>query len=223
MDTPHLPPLFRPRPLDRDDPFAAATARAAASNDNDDGEEAGTLLWSRRPDRLDLAVVLGPDRPLPETRLVVAVTLIALADALEALGPPTLAVSFGWPDRLLVNGALAGGVRFAAAPGTPEDDVPAWAVVGATVDILGDPDDPDPGRHPDRTALREEGFGDLEVPALLESFARHFLSWTDIWEDAGFQPAQVIWQRRLDRPIALPELGAALQAPTWTLPERRRP
>ncbi len=217
MDTPHLPPLFRSGPLDRDDPFAVATARA------DDGEEAGTLLWSRRPDRLDLAVVLGPDRPLTETRLVVAVTLIALADALEALGPPTLAVSFGWPDRLLVNGALAGGVRFAAAPGTPEDEVPAWAVVGATVDVLGDPDDPDPGRHPDRTALREEGFGDLEVPALLESFARHFLSWTDIWEDAGFQPAQVIWQRRLDRPIALPELGAALQAPTWTLPERPLP
>ena len=215
MDTPHLPPLFRPRPLDRGDPFATATTLAAQ------GEEPGTLVWAARRDRLDMAVILGPDRPLSETRLVIAVTLAALADALDSLGPPNLMVGFGWPDRLLVNGALAGGLRFAASPGTPEDDIPAWAVVGATVDVLGDPDDPDPGRHPDRTALREEGFGDTEAPALLESFARHFLSWMDIWEDAGFQPVQAIWQRRLDRPLSLADLGPALQIPTWTLPDRR--
>jgi len=193
FDTPTLPPLFRSHSLADGDPIATAMRLAA------EGEDPGTLVWARRRDRLDMAVVLGPDRPLSEARRVTAVALVALADAMEALGPPNLDIRYDGSDRVLVNGAVVGGVRLAASPGTAEDEVPGWAVVGAVVDVLGDPDDPDPGRHPDRTALREEGFGDVEAPDLLESFARHFLSWMDIWEDAGFEPVRRVWQRRLDR------------------------
>ncbi len=217
-----LPPPFRPQPIAAGDPFAVACAEAAR------GAEAGTLVWAARRDRLDMAVVLGPDRPLDETRRIVAVAMAALADALEALGPPNLTVGFGWPDRLLVNGALVGGLRFAAAPGAagaaiPETAIPDWAVVGATVDVAGDPDDPDPGRHPERSALREEGFGDIEAPALLESVARHLLSWLDLWEDAGFEAVERIWRRRLDRPAALSAPGPALEWPNWEWPNRERP
>lgn len=193
LDTPTFPPLFRPYPLADGDPFATAMRLAA------EGEEAGTLVWAQRRDRLDMAVVLGPDRPLSETRRVTAVALVALADAMEALGPPNLDIRYDGSDRVLVNGAVVGGVRFAASPGTAEDGIPGWAVVGAVVDVLGDPDDPAPGLHPDRTALREEGFGDVAAPDLLDSFTRHFLSWMDIWEDAGFEPVRQVWQRRLDR------------------------
>lgn len=190
LDTPTLPPVFRPRPLSDRDPFDAAVAAAQA------GAEPGTLFWTPRRDRLEMAVVLAPDRPLADTRNATAVTLVALADALEALGPPNLAIAFDPAGRVLVNGTTVGAVTFAAPPGVAEDAVPDWAVVGVRTDVLGDPDDPDPGRHPDRTALREEGFGDLEAPRLLDSVARHLLFWMDLWENDGFGPVRRAWQGR---------------------------
>ncbi|MBP2295533.1 biotin/lipoate--protein ligase family protein [Azospirillum rugosum] len=194
FDTPTLPPVFHPQPVADRDPFDAAVAEAAA------GGEPGTLFWTPRRDRLEAAVVLAPDRPLADTRHAVAVTQVALADALEALGPPNLAIAFDLNSRILLNGAAVGEVAFAAPPGAAEDAVPDWAVVGVRVDVLGDPDDPDPGLHPDRTALREEGFGDMEAPRLLESFARHVLFWMNVWENDGFEPVRRAWQARaLDR------------------------
>lgn len=189
-DTPTLPPVFHPRPVTDRDPFDAAVAAADA------GGEPGTLFWTPRRDRLEAAVVLAPDRPLADTRHAAAVTLVALADALEALGPPNLAIAFNPDSRVLVNGAVVGEVAFAAPPGTTEDAVPDWAVVGVRIDVLGDPDDPDPGLHPDRTALREEGFGDLDAPRLLESLARHTLFWMNVWENDGFEPVRRAWQGR---------------------------
>ncbi|HYH20789.1 MAG TPA: biotin/lipoate--protein ligase family protein [Azospirillum sp.] len=189
-DAPHLPPLFRPFPITDGSAFDAARAQAGT------GAEPGTLVWSQRPNRLECAVVLAPDRPLVDTRLVVIVFQLALADALAALGPPRTVVSFHVPGRVAVNGADVGAVRFAAPPDAAEDDTPAWAVVGADVDVLGAPDDDSPGRHPDRTALREEGFGDLPVPDLLESVARHLLSWLDVWETEGPEPVRRAWRHR---------------------------
>ncbi|WP_353860105.1 biotin/lipoate--protein ligase family protein [Azospirillum formosense] len=123
---------------------------------------------------------------------------MALADALEALGPPNQSIRFDGAGRLLLNGAVAGGVTVALGPGA-EDGLPAWAVVGAELEVLGDPDDPDPGRRPDRTALREEGFGDTDAVAVLESFTRHLLTWIDRWMDAGFEPVRRVWEQRLIR------------------------
>ncbi|WP_353860106.1 biotin/lipoate--protein ligase family protein [Azospirillum formosense] len=56
-DHPTLPPIFRPWPAEADGPFATACRFAA--------QEAapGTLVHSGRRDRLDVAVVLVPDRP----------------------------------------------------------------------------------------------------------------------------------------------------------------
>lgn len=190
LDTPTLPPVFHPQPIADRDPFDAAVAAAAA------GAEPGTLFWTPRRDRLAAAVVLAPDQPLADTRHAVGVTLVALADALEALGPPNLAIAFDPNSRILVNGAAVGEVAFAAPPGAVEDAVPDWAVVGVRVDVLGDPDDLDPGLHPDRTALREEGFGELEATRLLESFAHHTLFWMDVWENDGFEPVRRAWQGR---------------------------
>ncbi|OYD82230.1 biotin/lipoate--protein ligase family protein [Azospirillum brasilense] len=184
-----LPPIFRPWPAEAGGPFATACRFAA------EGAAPGTLVHAGRRDRLDVAVVLVPDRPDAGDGLA-AVTLVALADALEALGPPNQSIRFDGTGRLLLNGAVAGGVTVALGPGA-EDGLPAWAVVGAELEVLGDPDDPDPGRRPDRTALREEGFGDTDAVAVLESFTRHFLTWIDRWMDAGFEPVRRVWEQRL--------------------------
>jgi biotin-(acetyl-CoA carboxylase) ligase len=134
-----------------------------------------------------------------------------------------------------------GGTRFAAPPaGGADDDVPAWAVVGVALDVLGDPDDDAPGSHPDRTTLLEEGFDELDPGLLLESFARHFLSWMGRWQEDGFASVRDAWlwyyAEEAGQAVSLDEAGtltlvapdgtearrelarAALE-PTWALPE----
>jgi BirA family transcriptional regulator, biotin operon repressor / biotin---[acetyl-CoA-carboxylase] ligase len=183
-----LPPLYRLHAIRTGDAFAEACAIAPS-----DG--AGTLVWARRGDVLDCAVVLEPDMPLQQTRLVAYVGLSALADALGALGPPHKPVTFVWPDTLLVDGGTVGGIRFAHAPvGTEADaDVPDWAVVGATVRMTAQGETTDK----DRTALYEEGFGEVEVPQLLEAFARHFMARLSDWAEEGFLRQSEEWMGRL--------------------------
>jgi biotin-(acetyl-CoA carboxylase) ligase len=232
---PRLPPAYRLVAADAgDDTVARACASAAA------GAEPGTLVWAPRRDRLDCAVVLSPDRSLIWTRPVLLVGMLGLAGALGGLGPPRTRVTFGWPDRVEVNGAVAGGARFAAPSAGDAAGVPAWAVVGVALDVLGDPDDDAPGRHPDRTTLLVEGFGELDPGLLLESFARHFLSWMGRWQEDGFVSVRDAWlwyyAAEAGQAVSLDEAGtltlvapdgtetrrelarAALE-PTWALPE----
>ncbi|HYG91128.1 MAG TPA: biotin/lipoate--protein ligase family protein [Azospirillum sp.] len=222
MDAPRLPPVFRPVAIAAGDPLRTACSLG------EEGAEAGTLVWVTHRERLDCAVVIEPDRPLDRARPALLVALLALADALGAAGPPQVAVGLTWPDRIEVNGALVGGVRFEAPP--DDGGIPAWAVVGATVDVLGNPDDDSPGRHAGWTALREEGFGEVDATSLLEGFARHLLSWMELWENEGFAPIRAAWSRRgaeLEETGALLtddgrrlDLGAATGTPTWSMPWR---
>jgi biotin-(acetyl-CoA carboxylase) ligase len=122
--------------------------------------------------------------------------MIAVGDALGALIPPIIPVAFGWPDRIVVNGAPAGGIRLLAAPTMSGNDVPDWMVAGVTIAFAPPSGDTDPGRAPHRTALALEGCGELTVPDFLESFARHFLLWMNRWQDDGFAPVRLAW---LDR------------------------
>ncbi len=142
-----LPPIYRQVAVGGKKDLCKEAARAAR-----DGAADGTLFWSRRADRADCAVVLERDQPIVTARLISYIAMLAIGDALGALVPPTTNVEFGWPDRILVNGAGAGGIRL-----TVDDGVEPWLVVGVTVQLAGDPDDDSPGREQNRTSLYEEG------------------------------------------------------------------
>ena len=203
-----LPPIYHQVVVGKKKDAYEEAARAAG-----DGAADGTLFWSRRGDRAVCAVVLKPDRPLREARQISYIAMLAMGDALGALVPPVVSVSFGWPDRILVNGALAGGIRMVAG-----DDVSAWLVVGVTVQVAGEPDDDAPGRARDRTSLYEEGCGKIGAPDLVERFARNFLNWVNRWKDDGFAPVKAAWLARaaeMGKPIAL-DLGGRRHAGTFS-------
>lgn len=187
MDAPILPPLYTPVVLPGPGAFDHACGRAGELG-------AAALVWTDRRDRLELAVVLEPEEPLGLALRALYVGSVALGDAIGALGPPNKPVTFGWPDRVEVDGACVGGVRLAAGP--VEGGVPSWLVLGAEIDVTGDLDDPAPGRHVGHTALWEEGFGEVEAPALVESFSRFFLSWTGRYVEEGFAPVRDAWLAR---------------------------
>ena len=202
-----FPPVFSPVVRLSGDAFARATELAA------NGAEPGTLVWIDRRDRLDCAVVLAPDRSLDEALPVIRVGLLALGDALGSLGPPQTPITIAPPDGLLVNGGLVGGVRIAAETADP----PGWMVLGATIDVEGNPYDTDPGINIGRTALFEEGFGEVTTPDLVQSYAHHLLNWMSRWEEEGEAAIMPDWRKRsMDQPAG-PDLRKCLTGPTWRL------
>lgn len=191
IDSLSLPPAFRALPADAGQ-SALATAERMAKADADPG----TFVWAQRDDRADCAIVLSPSEPLGPSLLAAYVTMVAVGDALGALIPPGIPVGFGWPDRIVVNGAPAGGIRIAAAKTASDGDIPDWMVASVTLAFKASVDSLNPGREMHRTALAMEGCGELTVTEFLESYARHFLYWMNRWQEDGFTRLKLAWLER---------------------------
>lgn len=176
---------------------AGEDAFEASVNAARQGADPATLFWEDREDRVELAIVLQPEQALAEALPVLHVGMIGIGDALGAIVPPQVAVMFGWPDRVEVNGGLAGGLRLAAPDGCALDAVPDWLVLGLTIlvkrELIGGEE---PGMDPTRTVLHEEGCGELTVPDILEAFSRHFLLWVSRFGEEGLRPVAAHWLER---------------------------
>ena len=113
-----LPPIYSLVALrEAGDAFAHACAIAG-----DKG--AGTLVWVRRYDLAEFAVVLEPDEAFSQARLAIYAGMNALADALATHAPPSRPIAFDWPDAIRVDGVLVGGGRLGWPPGTRDDEDP---------------------------------------------------------------------------------------------------
>ncbi|MEC7376476.1 MAG: biotin/lipoate--protein ligase family protein, partial [Pseudomonadota bacterium] len=133
--------------------------------------------------------------PLEEAIQAVYVAQIGLAESLGALAPPEVPVQFDWPDRIKVNGALCGSVRFAADVSDPKA-MPNWLVIGIAVPFTHPGGEP--GETPDQTCLYEEGCVEITPMALLESWSKHTLLWLTYFLDSGFERVHNEWRPRCD-------------------------
>lgn len=185
------------------DPFQAAC-------DSVVGEvEPGAVFYAGDPATLRAAIVLAPEMPLGDALGVSFAVSLGLSDALGALAPPEVGVHLVWPDRIKVNGALCGRLRFAASTTDPDKE-PDWLVIGVEVPVAA-VDADEPGLTPDETCLFEEGCGDITVPDLLEAWARHMMNWLHIFLTEGFQPLHEQWRAKGDGiggQIDYPEKGS---------------
>jgi BirA family biotin operon repressor/biotin-[acetyl-CoA-carboxylase] ligase len=202
---PSLPSIYRPARIEAasGQPGMALLRRAT------DAPE-GTLLWSEARGRLSLALLLLPDRDWEESAPVAIAAIVALGDAIGALAPPTVAVTNWWPDRLEINAGLVGGVALDALG--PDPSAPARLILRTEVAVASS-GGAEPGHFPDVTSLAEEGCEEITPILLLESFARHFLSWLHRWQEDGFAPLRASWRARGPRigtPLAI-ELRGRLQ------------
>ena len=190
-ERPVVPPLLRPFAVAPDlQPFERCLKLAA------EGADAGTLLWSSGEEVCEGAIVLAPEQPLEPSMPIVLIALLGLADSLGSLVPPVVAVTFGWPDRIEVNGGAVGGVRFACAATEAAEAVPDWLVIGFGVAMRGPrTEQAAPGRFR-RTTLADEGCGEVATIDLLEAFSRHFLSWINRWQEQGAEPVRKAWLAR---------------------------
>ena len=199
IEYPLFPPLLTGEVVPKHtDPFNKAVSRAMA------GIDSGTIFYSDACENLRAALVLAPETPLEEAILAVYVAQIGLAESLGALAPPEVPVHFQWPDRIKVNGALCGEVRFATDASDPKAH-PSWLVIG--IDVPFQQARNEPGETPNQTCLTEEGCVDITPMALLESWSKHTLLWLTYFMDSGFERVHNEWRPRCDT------LGAMIDYP----------
>ena len=148
---------------------------------------AGDVLWNDDPSHIELAIVLEPDVPLRAAAQMLPLFLVSVGDCIGALAPPQVGVTFRWPNEIRVNDAPVGEVETACST-TDGDVVPDWLVLGLRLRLHHDLSDQEPGHVKGITSLAEEGCGELTATEFMESVARHFLTWLNIWQDEGFRP-----------------------------------
>ncbi|MBW7471498.1 biotin/lipoate--protein ligase family protein [Marinobacter sp. M216] len=190
IESPQFPPLLSGEVVPKHtDPFDKAVSRAIA------GVDSGTIFYSDAVDTLRAALVLAPETSLEEAIQAVYVAQIGLAESLGALAPPEVPVHFQWPDRIKVNGALCGVVRFAADVSDPKAQ-PNWLVIGINVPFMHLSNEP--GKNPNQTCLHEEGCVEITPMGLLESWSKHTLLWLTYFMDSGFERVHSEWRPRCD-------------------------
>ncbi len=192
-----LPPLYSLVTLrEAGDAFAHACAVAAEKG-------AGTLVWTRRFDVAEFAVVLEPEQPLAMARHAFYLGMNAIADALAAHAPPQAPISFDWPDAILVDGVLVGGGRLGWPGGADEEQAPEWLVfagmIRTSIMRAGDP-----GLRPLLGSLDELGFEALDSGALIASFARRLMAGFHEWSEDGLEPVIKRYRERLANGLQSP-------------------
>ena len=194
-DVPQLPPLLTAVAVaSSHDVHDKAIALAASS-------EVGTVFYSEAVDRMHIAVVLSPEVAVADAGQMLFAMMIAAGDAIGALAPPEVAVSYQMPGYILLNKGRAGVVRVAVDPAASGGSVPDWMVVSAEVMLIthdvGEESWQQSSEY-EHTSLAEEGGGHISRTRLVESCSRHFLVWINRWQDDGFRPLYDAWMHRLD-------------------------
>jgi biotin-(acetyl-CoA carboxylase) ligase len=218
LPLPDLPPGYSLMVLrEREDAFQHACNVAAPAG-------AGTLVWIRRFDLLEFAVVLEPVEALVSARRAFFPAMSALADAVGAACPPDKPVEFEWPGTLLFDGALLGGGRLGWSQDCAEDETPDWLVFGAM--LLASKDRAgDPGLTPESTSLEDEEC-EFTHEALIETFSRNLMRAFHLRTEQGFGQLAEDYLSRLSLPgakarAAIAENGDLLLSRAGAEPERR--
>ncbi len=159
---------------------------------------AGDLVWSRNTQRLECAVVLEPEVSRARSMEMLFVAMVAFADAFGALAPPEVGVLYRWPNRLRINRGEIGEMRLVASESSDGDGVPDWLVLDLGIQMRPAKMIDDPGTDLDFTNLLEEACGEVTRSGLIESYARHLLTWIHSWTVDGFRSVHDAWMDRAE-------------------------
>ena len=189
-DPPLLPPILTPIPVVNGiDVFAKAIAVAGKS-------ETGTVLYSENPEYVEVAIILSPEIPKIKCNQMLYIMMVASGDAIGALAPPEVAVTYAFPGFIFLNRGEAGLVKVEIAPTNDDQSIPDWMVVGLKLRLNNNIEINENEINADVTSLADEGGGYVSRTRAIESLSRHFLAWISQWEDEGFKPVTEVWNKR---------------------------
>ena len=169
--------------------FAKAIAVAGKS-------ETGTVLYSENPEYVEVAIILSPEVPKIKCNQMLYIMMVASGDAIGALAPPEVAVTYAFPGFIFLNRGEAGLVKVEIAPSNDDQSIPDWMVVGLKLRLNNNIEINENEINADVTSLADEGGGYVSRTRAIESLSRHFLAWVSQWEDEGFKPVTEVWNKR---------------------------
>lgn len=198
-----LPPAYRLVALDSVVSSNEEAKKLAAA-----GAEDGTLIWAREQTggkgrqgrawtsprgNLYLSLILRPDCPAKQAAQLGFAAALALGDAIGSVAPPLIEVTYKWPNDVLANGRKVAGILLEAQ--SDNEGGVEWLVLGLGANVKSFPRDSDLAA----TSLHFEGCAaSVTETDLLQAFARHFLSWVNLWLEEGFEPLRKAWMRHAE-------------------------
>jgi BirA family biotin operon repressor/biotin-[acetyl-CoA-carboxylase] ligase len=115
---------------------------------------------------------------------------VSAGAALAGLLAPLTELHYAWPNAVLLNRERIGHVQLTAPP--LKNDYLEWLAVGLALNLRA----PVAETEHEMTNVCATGAPEVSAVAVLESFARHFLSWINRWADQGFGPVRRHWLQR---------------------------
>ncbi len=160
---------------------------------------AGTLVWVRRYDLVEFAVVLEPDEPLT----VGAPGVLRRHERAWRTRLPRIVrrsgtSAFEWPDAIRFDAGLLGGARLGWPADCAETDVPNWLVFGVIL-RAADMVHLDEVQAASGVSMLGAGFEMVDADAIIGSFARHLMTAFDRWNERGFEAIARDYLERLPR------------------------
>lgn len=201
--TPQFPPLLTGHELKP----GQSPARKAASGAAKGKYSAGDLLWLRDHDTLDYAIVLEPETSRTDALQMIFTQMVALGDAIGAIAPPEVAITYHWPNKILANGAFIGTVDAILSDQDDANGCPHYMVIATRIRVRPPEQVTDPGYDKNYTTLWDEGCGELDAMTVLDSAARHFTTWVHNWEEDGFQSVLTHLDGRMEQSHELEVAG----------------
>jgi hypothetical protein len=159
---------------------------------------AGTLIWVRRYDLVEFAVVLEPAEPLQSARRAFFAGMNAVADAIAAHCPPERDVCFDWPDAIRFDAGLLGGARLGWPQDCAEAEVPGWLVFGVIL-RAADMVHLEEVQAASGVSMLSAGFEMIDTDPIIGSFARHLMTAFDRWNERGFEAIERDYLERLPK------------------------
>lgn len=170
MSAPVLPPALSLITLDPESGAFARAVRAAPR-----GTAEGTVYWTDRDDRLEIAFILEPETDHGRTIEAAHTMTVAVGDALAERLPAGAPLSFAWPTNVLLGRTRLGRTRVAEAPSIASLP-PPWLVLGVEI----------------RTSL----LPGVAATDLAQAIAEHFLVELRRLREQGFAPIRERWNAR---------------------------
>lgn len=144
--------------------------------------------WTSPPGNLYASVMLRPGCSLVAASGLSLVAGLALAEALQRLGPGGLELKLKWPNDVLLGGAKVAGILVESG-GVGGQERADWVVIGSGVNLASAP----AGTPYPATSLAAAGCADLPPALVLESYLERLDHWYRVWRREGFEAVRRAW------------------------------
>ncbi|MDX2027259.1 MAG: biotin--[acetyl-CoA-carboxylase] ligase [Alphaproteobacteria bacterium] len=143
-------------------------------------------MWESPEGNLYCSVLLRPQAGPQSFGQYGFLTALALGDAVRAL-LPNAAITFKWPNDVLVNGKKISGILLEAGEG--------WLVVGMGLNVRHHPQET---LYP-ATSLSSENAIQQELTVILDQLLECLWHWYGLMQAQGFEPLRAAWLQQAQK------------------------